>query len=56
LNNVLLHRLHARWWTCKSNLEPSLRQIALKEAITQHRAAGCPRAANILEARLHSLL
>jgi len=55
-NSVLLHRLHARWWICKSNLEPSLRQIALKEAITQHRAAGCPRAANILEARLHSLL
>ena len=55
-NSVLLHRLHARWWMCKSNLEPSLRQIALKEAITQHRAAGCPRAANILEARLHSLL
>jgi len=55
-NHVLLHRLHARWWMCKSNLEPTLRQIALKEAITQHRAAGCPRAANILEARLHSLL
>jgi len=55
-NNVLLHRLHARWWTCQSKLEPSLRQIALKEAITQHRAAGCPRAANLLEARLHSLL
>jgi len=55
-NSVLLHRLHARWWMSKSNLEPSLRQIALKEAITQHRAAGCPRAANILEALLHSLL
>jgi len=55
-NSVLLHRLHARWWMSKSNLEPALRQIALKEAITQHRAAGCPRAANILEARLHSLL
>ncbi len=55
-NNVLLHRLHARWWTCRSNLEPSHQQIALKEAITQYRAAGCPRAANLLEARLHSLL
>jgi len=55
-NSVLLHRLYARWWMCQSNLEPSLRQIALKEAIAQHRAAGCPKAANILEARLHSLL
>ena len=49
-------RLHARWWTCSSQLEPSMRQIALKEAISKHRAAGCPRAANILEARLDSFL
>ncbi|MBT5843673.1 MAG: AAA family ATPase [Euryarchaeota archaeon] len=55
-NSVAIHRLHARWWMCKSLLESSMRQIALKEAITQHRAAGCPRAANELEARLHSLL
>ena len=55
-NSVVIHRLHARWWMCTSLLKPSLRQIALKEAITQHRAAGCPRAANELEARLHSLL
>ncbi len=54
--SILHHRLHARWWMCKSDLEPSLRQIALKEAITKYRAAGCPRAANILEARLHSML
>jgi len=30
--------------------------VALKEAITKYRAAGCPRAANLLEARLHSML
>jgi DNA-binding MarR family transcriptional regulator len=54
--SMMLHRLHARWWFCKSHLHPSLKKVALKEAITQHRAAGCPRAANHLEALLHSLL
>ena len=54
--NMIQHRLHARWWMCTSHLEPSLRQVALKEAITKYRAAGCPRAANMIEARLHSLL
>ncbi|MDC3236354.1 hypothetical protein OAT73_03745 [Candidatus Poseidoniaceae archaeon] len=55
-SSMMLHRLHARWWFCKSHLQPSLQKVALKEAITQHRAAGCPRAANQLEALLHSLL
>ena len=55
-NSATLHRLHARWWTCKARLQPSMRRIALREAITQHRAAGCPRAAKTLEAQLHSLL
>ena len=54
--SMMLHRLHARWWVCKSHLVPSLKRVALKEAITQHRAAGCPRAAKELEAMLHSLL
>ena len=54
--SATLHRLHARWWTCKAKLQPNMRRIALREAITQHRAAGCPRAAKTLEARLHSLL
>ena len=52
----LHHRLHARWWMYTSHFESSLRQVALKEAITKYRAAGCPRAANLLEARLHSML
>jgi hypothetical protein len=55
-NSATLHRLHARWWTCKAKLQPNMRRIALREAITQHRAAGCPRAAKALEAQLHSLL
>ena len=55
-NSILLHRLHARWWHCKSYLQSSLQKVALKEAITQFRAAGCPRAAKILEAKIHSLL
>jgi|TARA_B110000459_G_scaffold15599_1_gene15170 DNA-binding MarR family transcriptional regulator len=55
-NNATLHRLNARWWTCKSYLQSSMRRVALREAITQHRAAGCPRAAKTLEAQLHSLL
>jgi hypothetical protein len=55
-NSATLHRLHARWWTCKARLQPNMRRIALREAITQHRAAGCPRAAKALEAQLHSLL
>ena len=54
--SILHHRLHARWWMFTSHLEPSLRQVALKEAIAKYRAAGCPRAANMLEARLHSML
>ena len=54
--SLLLHRLHARWWYCNSNLQPSLQRVALKEAITQFRAAGCPRAAKVLEAKIHSLL
>ena len=54
--SATLHRLHARWWTCKAKLQPNMRRIALREAITQHRAAGCPRAAKTLEAQLHSLL
>tara|TARA_B100000768_G_scaffold2560_1_gene3293 strand:- start:7740 stop:9998 length:2259 start_codon:yes stop_codon:yes gene_type:complete len=55
-NSATLHRLHARWWTCKSKLEPNMRRIALREAITLHRAAGCPRAAKSLESQLHLLL
>lgn len=55
-NNATLHRINARWWTCKSHLQSSMRRVALREAITQHRAAGCPRAAKTLEAQLHSLL
>ena len=55
-NSATLHRLHARWWTCKARLQPNMRRISLREAITQHRAAGCPRAAKALEAELHSLL
>ena len=54
--SATLHRLHARWWTCKAKLQPNMRRIALREAITQHRAAGCPRAAKTLESQLHSLL
>jgi len=54
--SATLHRLHARWWTCKAKLQPNMRRIALREAITQHRAAGCPRAAKTLELQLHSLL
>ena len=56
VKSILHHRLHARWWMCTSELEPKLRQIALKEAITKYRAAGCPRTANMLESRLHSIL
>ena len=55
-NNATLHRINARWWTCKSHLQSSMRRVALREAITQHRAAGCPRAAKMLETQLHSLL
>lgn len=55
-SSATLHRLHARWWTCKSKLQPNMRRIALREAITQHRAAGCPRAAKSLEMQLHTLL
>ena len=54
--SILQHRLDARWWMCTSQLNPSLRQAALKEAITKYRAAGCPRVANTIEARLHALL
>lgn len=54
--SILHHRLHARWWMCTSHLNPSLRQAALKEAITKYRSAGCPRVANTIEAKLHSLL
>tara|TARA_B110001452_G_scaffold155912_1_gene129806 strand:- start:3012 stop:5234 length:2223 start_codon:yes stop_codon:yes gene_type:complete len=55
-NSATLHRLHARWWACKSKLEPNMRRIALREAITLHRSAGCPRAAKSLESQLHLLL
>lgn len=55
-SSATLHRLHARWWTCKAKLHPKMRRIALREAITQHRSAGCPRAAKALEAQLHTLL
>jgi DNA-binding MarR family transcriptional regulator len=54
--NASVHRLNARWWTCKAKLQPNMRRIALREAITQHRSAGCPRAAKALEAHLHALL
>ena len=55
-NSATQHRLNARWWTCTSKAQPSLRRIALREAIAQHRAAGCPRAAKVLETQLHLLL
>jgi hypothetical protein len=55
-NSATRHRLNARWWTCTSKAQPPLRRIALREAIAQHRAAGCPRAAKVLETQLHLLL
>lgn len=55
-SSMLAHRLQARWWFCKSQIQPNAQRIALREAITLNRAAGCPRAAKQLEAKLHNLL
>ncbi|MBT61368.1 MAG: hypothetical protein CMA63_07460 [Euryarchaeota archaeon] len=53
---VIHHRISARWWYCKSKLYPSTALASLKEAITLHRAAGCSRAARLLEAEMHAML
>ena len=50
------NRYVARWWLCKSIIYPSQRLTSLRESISQHKLSGCPRAAKILEKRLHSLI
>ena len=50
------NRYVARWWLCKSIIEPSNRLTSLRESISQHKLSGCPRAAKSLERRLHSLI
>lgn len=50
------HRLNARWWYCKSQVERTTALSSLKEASTLHKAAGCPRAAKSIEAIMHSML
>tara|TARA_B100001564_G_scaffold75913_1_gene60635 strand:+ start:7768 stop:9966 length:2199 start_codon:yes stop_codon:yes gene_type:complete len=50
------NRYVARWWLCNSIIFPSQRLTSLRESISQHKVSGCPRAAKILEKRLHSLI
>lgn len=50
------NRYVARWWLCKSIIYPYQRLTSLRESISQHKLSGCPRAAKILEKRLHSLI
>jgi len=50
------NRYVARWWLCKSIIYPSQRLTSLRESISQHKLSGCPRAAKLLERRLHSLI
>lgn len=50
------NRYVARWWLCRSIIEPSQKLTSLRESISQHKLSGCPRAARVLERRLHSLI
>jgi hypothetical protein len=50
------NRYVARWWLCRSIIEPSQKITSLRESISQHKLSGCPRAAKSLERRLHSLI
>ncbi len=50
------YRYTARWWLCKSYIDPLEKLTCLRESISVYKKAGCTRAAKILESRLHSFV
>ena len=56
LKSDTYYRYTARWWFCKSYIEPQEKLSCLRESISIFKKAGCIRAAKNLESRLHSFI